>query len=352
MLRSGRDSQGALFDHAINKAVAPADYFEFEDRFGAILAGRSIAEIQAIDGCVRGGACPAIPEADEMETLQSWLAAASAEDRANHESAADVMLQGVSGSAGVEETTANEEVDVAAGEATLDDSEKEMLDVPAVSGDAGSAAGALGTSLFCFMIVLADSGDPGLQEVAQSRHAGIFDCDSNAVYPGVRTSTYDTPEGQFAANAELFANIWKQFGADGLYKNYDWTVKADPDTVFIPQRLRERLQGLGVNANEAVYVKNTGLVPWGFLGPIEVLSKAAVDQLTARIASDCRAGVSEGEDGWLNDCLENKIGIPARVDTNLLYSGCQIDACGDATFVAFHFYKDPGSWGSCLDRMR
>merc|ERR1740121_2355435 len=160
MLRSGRDSQGALFDHAINKAAAPANYFEFEDRFGAILAGRSYAEIQAIDGCVRGGACPAILEADEMETLQSWLAAASAGDRAKHESATNDMLQGVSGSAGVEETIANEEVDVAAGEATLDDSEEEILDVPAVSGDAGSAVGALGTSLFCFMIVLADSGDP------------------------------------------------------------------------------------------------------------------------------------------------------------------------------------------------
>lgn len=354
VLRPGRDSRGASFDHAINKASAPIDHFDFEKRFGAILAGKSYDEIRTIDECVRGGACPDIFEADEMETLQSWYSSASSEERSNHDATAADMLQGVSGS--VDVSPAVQEVEFA--DESFDDwavggSQTEVFEGTAVDDGLGSAEGALGSSLFCFIVVLPDSGDVALQEIAQQRGAGIYSCDANAVYQGVRTGTYDTPDGQFSANAGVFAHIWKEVAADGFYKSHDWTVKADPDTVFLAQRVRERLQSTGrVDKNEATYIKNTAIIPWGFLGPIEVMTKAAVDVLTEKVASKCTAGDTEGEDGWLNDCLENHLSIPARVDSNFLYSGCQIDSCGDATYVAYHYYKDAGSWGSCLDRMR
>ena len=128
-------------------------------------------------------------------------------------------------------------------------------------------------------------------------------------------------------------------------------MKVDPDTVFSPQRLRERLTGFAVKYDEAVYVNNT---PAGFhfLGPIEILSQAAVLRLAGMNISQCHAKNISGEDGWLKECMDKHAGIGTREDVNILYSDCQVDACGDLTYVAYHYYKDPWSWNSCADRLR
>jgi len=209
-----------------------------------------------------------------------------------------------------------------------------------------------GATLFCFMGVLPDSSEVALQEVAQSRGAGIFACEASKVHASRPAGTFDTPDGAFSANTAVFVQIWEEVFADEIYKDYDWTVKVDPDTVWVPQRLRERLGNFWVNIYEAVFVKNTAIVDFGFLGPIEIMSQPAILKLAEMsLSTECPAG-DYGEDGWLCDCMENHAGIAARVDTNILYSGTQIDACGDATYVAYHYYKDPGSWGSCLDATR
>lgn len=208
-----------------------------------------------------------------------------------------------------------------------------------------------GSTLFCFMGVMPESSEVALQYAAEARGAGIFACDAWKVHTAWPAGTFDTPEGVFSANVGVFIHIWKEVFVDQIYKSYDWLVKVDPDTVFLPQRLRERLWAFEVIAHEAVYFKNTW-TSFGFLGPIEILSQAAVLRLASIDLTVCPAIDTEGEDGWLHDCMEDHAGIDARQDGNILYGGCQVDACGDSTYVAYHAYKDPDSWNSCADRLR
>lgn len=206
-----------------------------------------------------------------------------------------------------------------------------------------------GASLFCFMGVLPDSGEVGLMEAAQSRGGSIFACENSKVYWTEIAGTYDTPDGSFSANAGVFVKLWQEVFDDEIYKFHDWTVKVDPDTVWVPSRLRERLWGMGVHIDDVLYVKNT----WkfnGFLGPIEIMNQLAVIRLSEAAVAQCTYSDSSGEDGWLNDCMENFLGIGFRQDGNILNSDSNLDVCGDSSYVAFHYYKDPGSWNECLNR--
>mmetsp|Transcript_166164 Transcript_166164/g.403734 ORF Transcript_166164/g.403734 Transcript_166164/m.403734 type:complete len:225 (+) Transcript_166164:2-676(+) len=41
-----------------------------------------------------------------------------------------------------------------------------------------------------------------------------------------------------ADNAPVFHQVWQQVFKEATYRRYDWTIKLDPDTVFLPDRLR------------------------------------------------------------------------------------------------------------------
>lgn len=211
--------------------------------------------------------------------------------------------------------------------------------------------GLLGVSLFCWMAILPDSVEEQLRDAQRSRHAGIFACDGHKVYLGELVDHVHENDGDFAANTVLFMKIWMKAFDDGLYRSHDWTVKVDPDTVWMPDRLQGRLQALQVLTGEAVYVKNTNQV-FGFLGPIEILSEPAVQRLAERI-SECNVLIDAKlleEDVFLQSCLR-MLEVPAKEDVYILDSSGQGGRCGDGTFVAFHPYKDPGSWGGCADAM-
>merc|ERR1719277_2162730 len=107
----------------------------------------------------------------------------------------------------------------------------------------------------------------------------------------------------------------------GHYMNYDWTVKADADCVFFPDRLRQHLQGLRPPCNTAMYIKNNGMDPGlgnnGFLGAIEVFSKRAM-QLYFDNAAGCKKffGLASGEDGFFKGCMD-AMGVGFMADTQL-----------------------------------
>merc|ERR1740121_710691 len=92
----------------------------------------------------------------------------------------------------------------------------------------------MGTSLFCFMVEMSNSGEVLLDFVAKSKKAGIYGCDASKVYEGHPVDARHTEES--------FMRVWQQVFEDGKYKSYDWTVKVDPDTVWLPDRLRSRLE--------------------------------------------------------------------------------------------------------------
>merc|ERR1719436_610802 len=95
-----------------------------------------------------------------------------------------------------------------------------------------------------------------LLNIVQRNKAGIFACSQADVYtnkdieiaPGVRSVVVSTSlecktGGQFKTllNRAVFQEVWKKVVEVGRYKNHAWTVKADADTVFFPDRLHRLL---------------------------------------------------------------------------------------------------------------
>merc|ERR1712051_657167 len=102
-----------------------------------------------------------------------------------------------------------------------------------------------GTSLYCIMGVVPDSAEMGLLWTAKANNGSIFACDASSVYRAWWTwaASWDTAENT-VVNTAVFLQVMKWVKEDGLYLNYDWTVKVDADCVFLPQRLREHLWAL------------------------------------------------------------------------------------------------------------
>lgn len=199
----------------------------------------------------------------------------------------------------------------------------------------------IGTSLFCFTFVTDDRGkgkthDFELLSVAQKNHVSIFACDHWVVFSDVdrplnpgRTVKVLFPKlvkrlnTKIFQNLDLFMNIWKNIKNEGTSKGYGWTVKVDPYTVFIPQRLRDIVVHQGVPATGA-YLENCKHVRMGFHGSLEVVSKVAFASFLDNLDS-CQKLLPTtngththfkyyGEDKFLAWCL-HKIGvgrIPSR----------------------------------------
>merc|ERR1711920_1167422 len=92
-----------------------------------------------------------------------------------------------------------------------------------------------------------------------AQKVSIFACDAFDVYSdvcvdigGLQTIKVDDVKGDFHfqkrketgawVNTGMFKQIWKAIGEKGTYKNFDWTVKVDPDAVFLPHRLIQRIK--------------------------------------------------------------------------------------------------------------
>merc|ERR1712151_1421283 len=155
----------------------------------------------------------------------------------------------------------------------------------------------VGTTLFCITFVIDDHGkgqtqDFKLLQVMQSEQTSIFGCDGWDVYSDKKwkmspkgwqegwtqvvefPKTVKRPNLKLWVNLDLFMNIWSSMRWKGTWSKYDWTIKADPYTVFIPQRLRNILGPQPVPPNGA-YLENCKHTRMGFHGSLEVTSKNA-----------------------------------------------------------------------------
>merc|ERR1712187_321513 len=142
-------------------------------------------------------------------------------------------------------------------------------------------------SLFCFSVYTKDTGSPKpsyeLELVTQqfAQKVSIFACDAFDVYSdvsvdigGLQTIKVDDVKGDFHfqkrketgawVNTGMFKQIWKAIGEKGTYKNFDWTVKVDPDAVFLPHRLIQRIKWIPRLEHGVVLVncKCDASIPW------------------------------------------------------------------------------------------
>jgi len=244
------------------------------------------------------------------------------------------------------------------------------------------AAGSDSPSLFCIAMCLPHGYELGLLRSQYAKgKLGLFGCNEWAVYSNA--SLVLSPEGEkpvletdlingsltasvggnwgTALNTEVFLRFWDRALEDAKAWRNDWIVKVDPDTMWLPERLRALLVTnhgpLGKPEPEKGFYLNNCHV--GLHGPIEVLSQRAFKQYNES-KEECRHGkVSKigQEDYFLRKCFD-KIGITMVNAYNLMLEAtlaCQEVASAEnpdrppcfSPQVAFHPFKTTDTWMRC-----
>jgi hypothetical protein len=210
-------------------------------------------------------------------------------------------------------------------------------------------------------------GEPDLIKNQLWNGLGIFQCDITSVFCSdelelgvgpmgpVRTIKF-TPapvvrsKDGTAGNAELFMNVWDAVRDAGLWRNADWIIKADPDAVVLPDRLRTHL---APHQGKNTYIVNCDkpLLPEGpmMFGALEAISNVAMNNYFMHTL-DCRNGLdwrTWGEDWYMGHCFD-KLGTQKTWDFTIYSDGvCKGVDCGNSQAAAFHPKKDVASWMAC-----
>lgn len=198
---------------------------------------------------------------------------------------------------------------------------------------------------------------------------GIFGCNQWRVYSDIPTwlaypEKNDTigipgPPATYAGlwlNVDVFARAWHKLLAEGIFRKSEWTIKVDPDAVFLPQRLRFHLKQQGLHGDSTVYMKNCAKFN-SMQGPLEIFSRGAVNKLVSQF-DNCMNWVDHshlGEDGFMDKCM-NVAGIQPVNDFWSLqdlyctdtYYGQPMFACTDDGKAAFHPLKTLDAYSKCL----
>lgn len=115
-------------------------------------------------------------------------------------------------------------------------------------------------SLFCFALMMPSGYEKGLIQQLHERSESIFACDDYTIFsetdleisPGPLTRIVAEPMGSMkceyggpfdlALNTDVFTKAWRKVFEDGKFLGYGWTIKVDPDCVFLPSRLRQEVR--------------------------------------------------------------------------------------------------------------
>lgn len=224
-------------------------------------------------------------------------------------------------------------------------------------------------SLYCISLYMPSSYEGAIINKQLEMGAGIFSCDgydviaSDEVTCGtskdgilVKTLTIDKIEvgvsqDGTAGNAKLFMAFWDKIIAGKRFRDYDWTIKADPDAVVLAWRLREKM---APHLGENVYVVNCNKFPSSpnfpmMFGSVEILSSGA---MIAYAEGSWKCGQelpwdAWGEDYYLTHCLDF-LGV-GRIDDFTVVGDdvCTGADCGDGQMGSYHPFKTPEDWAAC-----
>merc|ERR1712060_1011364 len=222
------------------------------------------------------------------------------------------------------------------------------------------------------------------------KKVSIFACDAYDVYSDVEVSlgggfvtkkvTDVMGDWHFAKRKEtgawvstgIFIQAWKAIGAANVYSAHDWVVKVDPDAVFVPERLKDRIQWMP-RTTSGVMLQNCEYVDYGFFGNLEVISGKAFGVLVSNLDTcytevDWKVGVKGGKYGPMGEDLfaevcMSKNGVhkveafdvttdgacPAKrpkdqAKNKKWHSDCKVKT------PAMHPFKKPKDWFECFDQ--
>jgi len=226
-------------------------------------------------------------------------------------------------------------------------------------------------SLFCAHVMRFHSYEVGIVKLQlqqdQTFRGGIFACDQYAVYASdapsgtllgigpygpVRTRWFRSApvwrsSDNTAANTLLFMNFWEAVRWDLQYKCCNWTIKADPDAVLLPDRLRDALSHRMGQANFITTCGRWFQFPLMF-GAAEAISRQGLERYYSN-ENACRSLPWQpwGEDKWMTFCLQ-RLGVAPVFDGGLVGdSGCYGADCRNPHLSAFHPFKNANAWMWC-----
>lgn len=234
--------------------------------------------------------------------------------------------------------------------------------------------------MFCFAVMrrygcgYEDCYEYGLVKAQVHAHVGMFQCDEYAVLSQdaemnlgrigghgeeVITQTFKKAkvgrsEVGLAANTELFIHVWDVIGKDGRWARHDWTVKADPDAVILPWRMRTHLKD---SLDQKKYVLNCNAYPTSpffpmVYGSFEAFSRMAMSAYyNEGGASKCATTLDWelwGEDKYMGECMKLMDAWQATDVSILSDKRCGGSGrCNDGVAAAYHDFKSIDEWFQC-----
>jgi hypothetical protein len=264
-------------------------------------------------------------------------------------------------------------------------------------------AAPLGQSLYCFSVYAENTGNEALVNyelellnTAAALGAGIFACEQWDVFGDVTVpiagTGYDTIKvedefGEFHqlkrtdsgtwVNWGMFYQVWVKIREVGKWKAADYTIKLDADAVFIPQRLKTWLSSKPGESPHGLYYENCPNVQYGFFGHLEIITKTAVQVLTANL-EECHAVFAPcandgcdwkfgawGEDVFAQRCMDHHYVDKVEAFDVATDGACKADRpkgeednkkwypkdCSQLTTVTAHPLKKPAAFKKCLAEM-
>jgi len=162
----------------------------------------------------------------------------------------------------------------------------------------------------------------------------------------------------------------------GHWHEHDYTVKVDPDAVFLPGRMRDWLKGKP-DTEHGVYYENCKNVQMGFFGNLEVMTNKATAVLTANL-EDCHAVYGPcaydgcdwkwgawGEDVFAQRCMDRHHVEKVEAFDVTTDGACEYDRpegekknkhwhpsdCSVVLTAAVHPFKQPRDYFRCLGQI-
>jgi len=228
-------------------------------------------------------------------------------------------------------------------------------------------------NLFCFLVTRSWGHEMEMVKHMNEKQASVFSCDDAMVFSdtaiklGEENPFWTTQishdilkhDAGVYENHHLFEQVWSYVWHEGRYHHADWVIKTDPDTVFIPNRLRSRLGGSSHAKNHDTFYANCGTSPADahMYGPLEVFSAHAVEKYYGGWWNKCRHNVKlQGgdwfEEKYMTECLKN-VGVAINPFLNLdLLSDPHCDPALTApdcksNAAAMHPVKTVEEWDKC-----
>jgi len=261
----------------------------------------------------------------------------------------------------------------------------------------------LGQRLYCFAVYTKNTGNLSkpnteleLLQFAKSKSGGVFACDVWEVY----SDTANVAIGDYTAiqvedknnefyqvkrketgcwvNWALFYQVWVKIAENGKWAQADWTVKVDPDAVFLPDRLRTYLANkVAGDSPHGLYLENCPNVQYGFFGHIEVISKTGAQVLTSYL-DECHDAFAPcandgcdwkwgawGEDVFIQRCMDHHYVDKVEAYDLATDGACKADRpagekknskwypkdCSGLTTATAHPLKKPQAYKMCFEQM-